>query len=202
MSGAQGLFPVPVTPFARGEAATFLHTTGTAAGAPGGNERSWLTPPADTQIIVVGQDQGQRFRGVDLICFSTSADNTTLTIPEIGAVERLRTKLGIEADAALFLPMLQDVVFTVGTKAMSTNTKDDLGLTGTVTYCDQVSITTKTPYWTILNTESSRDPYTYSPADNTVALLRIPFTADTRAIYVYRGAVTGFGLFARPYGGR
>lgn len=203
MSAATDWFPVPTVPFARAESAAYLHTTATGAGAPGGNERSWGTPPDDTQIIVIGKGQGQRFRGVDLVLFGSGAENDVVTLPEIGLVEKIAGKSHQELDACIYEALFQTVAWTLGTKTMSDTLKTELGLTGTIRYADTVTVATKTSLWTsILQVEGGRDLYLHSPADNTIAKMRVPYTADGRAFYAYRGSQSSFGLLARPYGGR
>lgn len=203
MSASTDWSPVPTTPFARAVDAAYVHSTATGAGAPGGNERSWGTAPDDTQLIVIGKGQGQRFRALDLVVFGSGAENDVVTIPEMGLVEKVAGRSNQELDACIYEALFQTIAWTLGTKTMSDTLKAELGLTGTIRYADTLTVGAKTAMWTsLLQLESGRDLYLHSPGDNTIAKMRVPYTADARAFYVYRGSQSAFGMLARPYGGR
>jgi len=201
MSFAKNWTGVPTIPMARANAAAFLNTIAGGSTSPGGTETSLKTPPADTQVFMLGPHEGQRFRGADIAIFGSGADGSVVTIPEIGIIDGVSSKENGEIDAYVFQPLFQTCEFTLSAAVMSSAMKTELGLSGTIRYADTVAVTTKTTLWTgVLKVESGRDMYAYSPANDTIGFLRIPYTADAMGIYVHRGTQNSFGILARPYG--
>lgn len=209
MSFASPFFPVPTVRGALVESAVYLLEAGSGAANPGGSQRAYRSPPTACFVFPLGvDDDGHRYRGFDLQFFSNGADNSALVIPEIGIIDPVRSKKGLLLDLGDYEPLAQGITATFGTSTMSaTQTATaELNLSGTIRFADTLSVATKTTMWANLLVEGGKDMVVHSPADNTIARLRFPYTADAAFGYVYAGNVvgvgTGLGILVRQYGGK
>lgn len=194
------------TPIAMAANGVLLNTAGGAV--PTDGIVSVTDYRAQTGFFPLGSRDSGKYRGIDLMVYSTGADNSTAAIC-INALYGLDTR-SFSASNQLFtyglsLVVASNIACTFSTSTIASALLTQYGLASGTTHrlADTLVVTEGTYSSATLTGESIISVLTYN-GSNTPAIVRIPYLADADAVIidaVTASTATPVGVMVRGYGG-